>query len=363
MSWLSGVFGGAGLASGGNSEIPSIYTLGIASVDFIRADVLATYRRILTDTCERTHGLKDEQWRLLWDSCVQSDSSLGLVSLIAMAMSYKSEIFIVYKPSVNVLRVATQSEQQQIMIDYKDKGTSPVGVWISFKNYCRTDLLNIYSEMEYCVISSLFKTVNLAKAVQLKMNELRSSVSLADASITIEQGKSIASALRSGKDIMIDAKDIVTTTTPDVGPTEKAIAFLDAKRAFHLCLPMAYISGLQSAGIGSTGDADARAIDRGLKQYFASIIQPVFEAVFGVDVEFRPEDNGQIESGLDVLKIFDLVSDQYLSAETKREIAARAFDVDPEVEQQRIDAEAANAAKVAKANAQPITPKVNAAGQ
>lgn len=339
--WLSGIFGGGGLTSGSTAEVPAIYTLGMSSKDFVRADVLATYRRILTDTCERTHGLKDEQWRLLWDSCVQTDSAEGLVTLLAAAMTVKAEIFIVYIPSVEVLRVATNDETRQIIEDYKKSGASKVGVWVSFKNYGRTDLLNVYSEMEYCVIASLFKTVNLAKAVQLKMHEMRSSVSLTDGSVTIEQAKSIASALRTGKDVMLDAKDEVTTSTPDVGPTEKAIAFLDAKRAFHLSLPMAYISGVQSSGIGSTGDADARAVDRGLKQYFASIIQPVFEAVFGIDVVFRPEDTRQVESGLAVIKAFELVSDQYLSAETKREIVARAFDVDPSVETKRLETEAA----------------------
>ncbi len=349
MSWLTNTFGGGGfgLASNSNAEVPIIYSMNMTVTQFIRADVLATYRRILTDTCERTHGLKDAQWKLLWDSCVQTDSSLGLVSLLAIAMQSKGEIFIVYKPSVNVLRLADQNEQQQIMREYREKGESTAGVWISFRNYDRTDLLNIFSEMEYCVISSLFKTVNLAKAVQLKMNEMRSSVSLSDSAVTVNQAKSIAAALRAGKDVMLDAKDSVTTSTPDVGPTEKAIAFLDAKRAFHLSLPIAYISGLQSSGIGSTGDADARAIDRGLRQYFLSIIQPVFEAVFKVDVDFRPEDTRAVESGLDVIKAFELVSDTYLSAETKREIVARVFDVDPIAEGERIDAEAKAQAKAA----------------
>lgn len=339
-SWLTSIFSG-GLASSGGCDVPLVYTMNLTASEFIKADVLATYRRILTDTCERTHGIRDEQWRLLWDSCVQSDSSLGLVSLLAQAMAMKAEIFVVYIPSVQIVRLATQDEQRQIIADYKSKGSSKLGVWISFKNYARTDLLNLFSEMEFCVVSSLFKTVNLAKAVQFKMNEMRSSVSLADSSVTIQQAQAIATALRTGKDVLLDSKDEITTSTPDVAPTEKAIAFLDAKRAFHLSLPMAYISGQQSAGIGSTGDADARAVDRGLKQYFASIIQPVFEAVFGVDVEFRPEDTRQIESGLEVIKAFELVSDQYLSAETKREIVARAFDVDPEEETKRLDAEAA----------------------
>lgn len=343
-NWLTGFFsGGVGISS--SADVPSIYTLGLSSSKFVEADVLATYRRILTDTCERTHGLKDEQWRLLWDSCVQSESALGLVSFLSLAMANKSEVFIVYVKGVNVLRLATNEEQKQITEDYKRESRSSVGVWVSFKNYDRTDLIRLYSEMEYCVIASLFKTVNLAKAIQLKMNDMRSSVGLTDASVAINQAKAIAEALRSGKDVMLDAKDEVTTSTPDVEPTQKAIAFIDAKRAFQLCMPLAYLSGEQTGGIGSTGDADARAVDRGLKQYFVSIIQPVLEAIFGVKVAFVPEDDREISAGLEVIKGLELVSDDLLSKETKRHLVWRAFDVDPTKEQALIDAEEAKNAE------------------
>lgn len=341
MSWF-GLFGGAG--GGGQAELPVIYPMSLACDAFVRADVRATYLKILTDATERTHGLKDEQWPLLWDSCVQSQGSEGLISMLADAMLAKSDLFLVYLPSVEVLRKATDSEARQIEADYKAQGKSKVGggtgVFISFRNYRKTDMLKVFSEMEHCVLSSLYKTVNLAKAVQIKMSDMRSSVGLNDAAVTIAQAQSIAAALRAGKDVMIDAKDEVTTSTPDVEPTKQAIGFLDAKRAFHLSLPLAYISGLQTGGIGSTGDADARAIDRGLKQYFVSILQPVFEEVFAVDVEFRPEDDRQIEAGLEVLKAFDLATDTYLSATTKRVIAARAFDVDPEKEAELLEREA-----------------------
>lgn len=337
MNWFSGLFGGG---DSGSCGLPEIYPLSLRCAAFMESDILATYMKILTDTTERTHGLKDDQWPLLWDSCVQSQSSKGLVTMLAEAMLGQKDLFVVYIPSVQVLRLADQAEMRTIADDYKREGKSKAGVYISFRCYRKTDMLRVFSEMEFCALASLHKTMNLAKAVQLKMNDMRSSVSLSDATVTIDQAKSIADALRAGKDVMLDAKDSVTTSTPDIGPTKASIEFLDAKRAFHLSLPLAYISGLQTGGIGATGDADARAIDRGLKQYFVSIIQPVLEAVFEIDVEFRSEDGRQIAEGLDVLKAFELVSDTYLSAETKRTIVARAFDVDPTKEAKQLVKEA-----------------------
>ncbi len=348
---MSGWFSFLNRGAGAESGLVEIYPLALTADKFMRADIRATFIKILTDVAERMHGLSEKESPLLWDSCVQSQGVFGLITMLAEAMLCKSDLFLVYKPSVGVLRKATQDEEQQIIADYKKEGSSSVGVFVSFKNYCLTDMLFVYSALEYCILASLHKTVNIAKAVQLKMSELRSTVSLADADVVIAQAKSIAEALRAGKDILLDAKDSVATSTPDVGPTEKAIAFLDAKRSFYLGLPLAYISGLQTGGLGSTGEADARAVERGLRQYFVSIIQPVVQAIFSKPVEFRSQDFRQMDGALNALKTFDLVSDSYLSAETKRTVTARLFDVDPELEAANIEAET-------KANPPPVVPAV-----
>lgn len=323
--------------SSGNAytnELPEIYPLSLQADVFVKADMLATYVKILTDTVDRTHGIPEEDQHILWDNCVQSESTEGLVTLLATAMVNKSDLYLVYKSGV--LRKATNEEQQRILADYKKSAESKEGVYVSFKNYKRTDMLLIYSGLEYAVLASLHKTVNVSKAVQIKISDLRKSVSLADATIALAQAQQIANALRAGMDVAVDKNDEITTATPNIEPTEKAIAFLDAKRAFILGLPLAYISGLQTGGIGSTGEADMRAVERGLKQYFVSIIQPVLNALLDVEVTFRSQDFRQLESGLEALKTFDLVSDEYLSKQSKQEILQRVFELDEAQEEKNL---------------------------
>lgn len=311
-----------------SNELPDIFPFRIAASTFVDADLRATYSKILTDTLERTYGLPKEFTPLLFDNCVQNATQYGLISLLVNAMVDQSNLFLVYVKSVNILRKATAEEEQQIRKDYEKQSSSSVGVYISFQNYRRTSMLKTYSELEYLILSSLHKTVNISKAVQIKISRLRESVSLADSGIAEAQARSIATALGAGQDVYLDAGDEITNATPDVSPTEKAISFLDAKRAYYLDLPLSYISGLQTSGIGATGEADMRAIERGLKQYFFSIIHPVLYALFGVDSEFKTQDFRQIESALETIKSFELVSDTYLSQTSKREIVARMFDVD-----------------------------------
>lgn len=322
-----------------NSEIEEIFPLALQQTDFIHSDILHTYLKILTDVIERTHGLKKEFEASLWDNCLQNEASRGLVTLLAEAMTYKRDLFLVYVPSVKLLRVADAKEQEQIREDYKKSGESSVGVFVSFKKYRRTEMLEIYSAFEYCVLAGLNKKLNVSKALQLKINELRASTSLADSSVAVEQAKSIAKALKNGNDVMIDKNDEILAASVDMSADEKSIMFLDSKRAFILDLPIAYVTGEQTGGIGSSGENDMRAVERGLKQYFVSIIEPVVKALWKAEVEFKSQDFRQMSTALEVLKTFDLVSDENMPKEMKLEILARVFDVDLQEMKKQIEAE------------------------
>ncbi len=306
--------------------IDSVYRLGIDADAFIKADVKGIFLKILTDCVERTQGIPEEHEHVIWDNCLESESKKGLLSLLSEAMACKSELYLVYKE--NVLRLATNEEQVQIKADYLLKATSSVGTFISFRNYDRTELLTIFSSMEYQVLSSLNKTMNLSKALQFKMANMRESVGAIDSSDVINQAKSMALALGKGNDVLMDGEDIIETSTPNMDPTEKAIYFLDAKRSFILNMPLSYITGEQTTGIGSTGEADTKAVERGLRQYWISIIKPVIKALFNSDVTFRSQDFRQITSALEAIKTFELVGEKIISLENQRLIVSTLLDID-----------------------------------
>jgi hypothetical protein len=311
----------------GDSELPEIFSLSLRAEAFTRSDILGTYLKILTDAMERTHGLSPGLQPLLWDNCVQSEASEGLITLLATAMTEMADLFLVYRSGV--IRRATRQEEDTIRNDYKDHGDSSAGFFLSFRGYRRTELLRIYSGLEHCVLSSLNKSLNLAKAIQIKIFDLRNSVGATDSAIAVEQGKSIAKALGRGSDIMVDVRDMIETAKVDTAPTEKAISFLDAKRAYILSMPMSYISGEQTAGIGSTGEADMRAVERGLKQYWSTVLRPALKGIFGVETKFKSQDFRQITAALEALKTFDVAGDDILPRKKKIEIVARMFDLDP----------------------------------
>ncbi len=320
-------FFGFSVASDTDSELPEIFPLSLSSNIFVETDVLSVYSKILTDCVERTQGVPDKYSSLLWDNCLQNNSAQGLISLLAGAMTAKAELFIKFDPALPLISQATPAQASQIKADYLANGKSALGIYVSFKKYSRTDMVKIYSAMEYCTLGALNKMTNLSKAIQFKMKELRGSVSLTDSAVAIQQAKSVANALRNGREVLLDKEDEVFTNSPDIYSIKESITFLDSKKCFYYGLPLSYINGEQTGGIGSTGEGDARAVERGLKQYFISILKPVLEAVFSVQVTYKSSDYRQIGPALEAVKTFELISDELLSQENKKLIVSKLFDV------------------------------------
>lgn len=324
MNILGTLFGGGGFGPK-DTELPDIFPFGCFEKDFVLADVVNVYMRILTDVFERTQGLSDDELPLLWDNCVASDSSEGLITLMAKAMYEKSELCLVFDKATKVLRKADSKEQVEIKADYKAKGDSKVGVLLTFTKYHRTDMVKIYSSLEYSTVAALAKSMNLSKAVQFKMSEMRASVALVDSDKAITQAKQIAEGLRKGKDVMLDAKDEIVTATPDLTATQSAMNFIDQKRSLYLGLPASYITGVAAKGLGDSGVGEAKAIERGLKNYFFSIVKPVCKAIWGKDVTFESEDFDALTSALEALKTFELTDGELISVDNKRRLINKLF--------------------------------------
>lgn len=346
---------------GTDTELPEIFPFKFDINEFIAIDIAAIYTKILTDVVERTHGLTADQSALLWDNCLKSSKNDGLITMLSKAMSDKKDLFIVYMKEIDIVREATSDESQKIKDGYAKKAEKivvegGVGIYISFKNYKRSDMLKLLSSLEYAAIGSLYKSMNLSKALQLKMSDLRASVGLDSSADAIAQAKIIAKALGEGKDILLGDKDAIVTATPELDSTKSSIAFLDSKRSFYLGLPASYITGEQTGGIGSTGEGDSKAIERGLKSYFFSIIKPVLEDLFGAKLKFKSSDFRQIDKGLLAIKTFQLVDESMLSLENKKKIVESLFDVDAD------DNKTAAPKPVGTGTTPPIAPSEDDAG-
>lgn len=306
-----------------DTTLPDLFPIPIAEKIFVQIDVQNIYTRILTDVMERTQGLPEDKQKLLWDSCTKDQSTDGVITMLAKAMTDQKELFIVFKN--DVVREANQEEREQIKADYEARAESKVGVYVTFKKYAKSDMIKFYSALEYCSVGGLYKQQNLSHAIQIRVAQLRASLGNADSERAIIDAKAIAEGLKSGRSVMTDKDDVIETARPDLTAIEKTMEFIEKQKSFYLGLPASWVSGQLKAALGDTGQADAKAIDRGLKPYFFSVMKPVIDSLFGLSVEFKPEDNENIGVANDTLTTFEATSDGFVSAENKTKILNKLY--------------------------------------
>lgn len=308
------------------NELPEIFPFPFDKGKFVEIDVLTIYTRILTDVLERTSGIPKGLENLLWDNCLASENNEGVVTLIAKAMLNKSDLFLVYVPNIKLIRKADTSEENKIREDYKKSNKSDVGVFASFRNFKKCDMIKLYSELEYLSICSLYKSSNISAAIQIKLEDLRKSVGAFDSDAIFKQARDIADALKKGKSVAVDSKDTITTSTPDLTAVKESLDFTAQKQSLYLGMPASWITGLAKVGsLGDTGEGEARAVERGLKPYFFSIIKPICEALFDVTLTFKSDDHYGLSVATQLLTTFEATSEQFISSENKTELLNKAF--------------------------------------
>lgn len=301
--------------------LDEIFPLSIKMSDFVQTYLQTIYTKILTDAYARTTGIPEDSIPVLFDNCLGSETPDGLISLLAKAMASKGDLYLIYNPQTKTLRRADGTEQAAIKDAYKSGKQIKGQVYVSFTNNNKSDMIRFYSEIEFATTAGLYKQSQLSSAIQYKMNELRATVSSIDKAAAESQAKAINESLVSGRNAIMDAKDVIDTTKVDVDPISKALDMIESKLSMYIGMPKSYFTGDQTNGMGDTGNADARAVERGLTAYFFSVAKPVVEALLECKTTFRTQDFSQVMTGLSALQTFDLVGNKYISDENKLAIA------------------------------------------
>lgn len=265
------------------------YCMPIVKDEFCKIKTFTLYKKILHRVYSRSEGAKDEnKIASLFDSTERSGALRGLISLLAMAMTEKKEIAIVYDNGV--ARLADPKEQKQIENDYKKNAKSTVGVLVSFKNYCLSDLMMVYMSMLYDILASMNTQVGLAKALQVKISNLRATVSMAGKDEPIQQAKDINASLKAGRSVLMDEKDKVETLTINSDSTEAAFKFVCSLIASELGVSLSFVTGELTTGMSATGEADQNADEYGFQDFFNSIFKPVCDKLYGWNLSFTSDD-------------------------------------------------------------------------
>ena len=252
------------------------YKLGLDERRFIENRTQVLYEKILKRCFHKTIGLDDDTGNIassVFLSVEYGAQQNGTIPLVAKAMTQMRKIYLVYRESAGVVRVATSEEQQEIDRHYKDYQNTVSklknddrGMILDFSKYELTRLIKCYISLLYAVLDSANTQVNLARSLQIKIDKLRENISVLTSDDAIKQANQINDALKAGNSILLSSMDEVIQTAINSESTAKAIEIFNTALASDL---------------SATGDADINYEDTGIKDFWATIWKPICVKLYG----------------------------------------------------------------------------------
>jgi hypothetical protein len=291
---------------------------------FIKIKTENLFIKILHRCYSRSEGAIDPiKIASLFDSKEKSGASEGLISLIAIAMAHKQEQAIIFNSGI--ARIADFKEKEKIKKDYEDNGRSTDGVLINFENYKLTELIKSYYSMIYDALNSMNTQLGLAKALQIKINSLRATVSMAGKDEPVQQAKEINEALTNGKSVLLDKNDSVETLTINSESVEKAIFLVNCLIASEIGTSLSFVNGELTTGMSATGEADSNADEYGFQDFFNSIFKPICDKLYDWNLRFVSDDWRYFSAMIGNLIIVE--NSALLSEEQKKAFADRLMPI------------------------------------
>tara|TARA_R110000787_G_scaffold130064_5_gene242001 strand:- start:472 stop:1452 length:981 start_codon:yes stop_codon:yes gene_type:complete len=305
-------------------ELVTPFEMKLTKAEFCEIKVETLYSKILHRCYSKSEGAKeDDKMMSLFDSREKSGAAMGLISLIARAMARRQSIGIIYKSGV--VMQATFDERIKIEADYEKSAKSSQGVIIDFTNYKLTKLVEGYMELIYDILKSVNTHIGLANALQVKINNLRGTVSVAGKDEPIAQAKSISAGLKAGRPVLLDKNDQVDLMSIDSDPIKNAMALVYGELASALGVSLAFVSGVLASGMSATGEADANATEEGMQDFFNSIFKPTCDNLYGWKLRFISDDWRYFSSMIDSVLIVE--NSNLFTPEQKKAFADRLMPV------------------------------------
>lgn len=267
------------------------YKLGLDELKFINSRTQVLYEKILKRCYHKTIGLEDAEGNIassVFLSVEYGAEKNGAIPLIAKAMTQMRKVYLVYRESAGLVRVATLEEQVEIDKHYKDYQNAESklnngdrGMVLDFTKYELTRLIKCYMALLYAVLDSANTQVNLARSLQIKIDKLRENISVLTSEDAIKQANQINDALKAGNSILLSKMDEVIQTAINSESTAKAIEIFNTALASDLGLSLSFVSGALTSGMSATGDADINYEDTGIKDFWVTIWKPVCLKLYG----------------------------------------------------------------------------------
>lgn len=309
------------------STLPVLWDVQLRASLYTEIQLRSIYARILSEVFARSYKIPDAFRSLLRDS-MEGGGQRGLIEHIVCAMANQSELILKYE--AGILHVPEYNERRKIIDEWKRVNKPQQTLYLSFQNYHKTTMLRQYLLHKYLLLCTQHKALNLSASLLIKIADLRKSVALNDSTPAKDQAREIAQALLDGAPALLDVEDMIELPKPDMSVLKEVAEDVHSEISLILGLPISWVAGIQKTGLGDSGDADARAIERGLEPYFWESAYPSFRLLFDNTLRFKTEDYRNVSQALEAMRTFQLDDGQLLPKELQQRILYQLLDIQEE---------------------------------
>lgn len=303
------------------TDLVNPYKLEVDRDSFTRFQISLLYQKILKRCYAKSSGLSDDQAQNLFDSVELSNAQYGTITLISNAMTLKKELILVYDSGI--VREATTEEADEIKKAYV-AGQKANGVYMNFQKYTLTDILRVYMSLIYDIMSGAKVNLGLAKALQMKISDLRKTVAASSSEDIKAQAAAIAEALKDGKSVALDGNDKIETTELQTQQIVDGLKLVYGCLASVLGVSVAFVAGELTSGMAVTGEADVNANEDGIKDFFNSVFKPIHDKLFGIQLKFKTDNWRKVKEFASVIPYIE--SSMYATEEQKQRFFEYIFE-------------------------------------
>jgi hypothetical protein len=282
---------------------------------FINFYVKTLYKKILQYLFRKT--IFDEKMKsklgIFHDNFLKTEQNLGFISLLTNA---------IYNCEMTVLKYDPKTNTIDRVNNYEDVKPQDVNVCVMdfSKNRAEILLLMQYAGMLYDLLESEQKKTKVSNSITFKVSNLTAKVGNIEKGTIEEQAINVKNAINNGDMAVIDSESTIETGTIDLSPETKTEGTLKENIAQIMGLPLNFLFGTSTAGIGSSGENDTDSLERAMQTNFEIYWRPYAEKLFNTKIKYKAENWQLIRNCVDIL---DYVETSMVLSEEQKKIVVR----------------------------------------
>lgn len=303
-----------------SDDLKLCFNLKLGEKDFVDYMVSDLYQTILTMVFDKMifpskKDLKDEITASYYDNLSVEGINKGIIKNLALGIVQNQTVFFVNASTGKdvIVRLGTTEEEQK----YDEaEGNIKKQVKMDFTKFNQVKLLKLFYQMIYWIIRATNTNVKISNAVLVKIARLRELVAKEDADDVVKQAKEINDAIKSGNSIIADKDDTMERLEIKSQSTKEALDVVFSLISGLVKMPLSFVNGELTTGLTQTGDSDNLAIERGLKNYYYTILKPCSEKLFDAKSSFVSDNTARLKTLIGILPQLEL--SEILTDEEKR---------------------------------------------